>query len=70
MKRTPVTSPTVKSVGYDPAQQILEIEFSWGGAVYQYFGVTKEAHAALMSAVAIGEYLDKHIKNSHRYARV
>jgi hypothetical protein len=38
MERTPVTSTDILSVGYDPDQELLEVEFI-RGAVYQYSGV-------------------------------
>jgi hypothetical protein len=37
MEQIPVSSSTVKSVGYDEASAILRVEFKSGG-VYQYFG--------------------------------
>lgn len=40
MKRIPVSSSNLASVGYDEISQALEIEFLHGG-VYQYFGVSK-----------------------------
>jgi len=38
MKRQPVESSNLASVGYDAARQILEIEFNHGG-IYQYYDV-------------------------------
>jgi hypothetical protein len=42
MDRTPVSSSNLSSVGYDPDEQILEIEFN-GGRVYQYYDVPPSA---------------------------
>lgn len=61
MDRTPVISSNVKSVGYDPAAQLLEVEFMNGG-VYQYKGVPPEAHQELMEAGSIGSHLASNIK--------
>jgi len=38
MKRVPVRSSNLISVGYDSALRVLEAEFKHG-SVYQYFGV-------------------------------
>jgi hypothetical protein len=38
MLRTPVSSSALRSVGYDPQTQTLEIEFN-SAEVYQYFNV-------------------------------
>lgn len=35
MKRTPVASSSLRSLGYDAAQQVLEVEFA-SGALYRY----------------------------------
>ncbi len=41
MERQPVESSIVKSVGYDPETQTLEVELQTGG-VYQYDGIEPE----------------------------
>jgi hypothetical protein len=70
MNRTPVSSSNLKSVGYDAASQILEIEFNHGG-IYQYFDVPSGVYEALMSASSKGTYFDQNIKKSgYRYAKV
>jgi hypothetical protein len=61
MQRQPVKSSQIRSVGYDPAEQVLEIEFHSGG-VYRYFGVPTTVHTALLRARSRGKYFEAHIK--------
>jgi hypothetical protein len=46
VKRIPVQSSNVISIGYDPNTQTLEVAFSTG--VYQYAEVPPEVHLGLM----------------------
>jgi len=69
MQRQPVRSSHIKSIGYSPSQQMLEVEFK-DGKVYQYYGVPKKEYIAMMEAWSHGRYLEKHIKPKYRYARV
>lgn len=63
MQRTPVTSSNLRSIGYDPETQILEIEFLNGG-LYSYSGVPASVHASLMAASSHGSYFDTHVKKA------
>lgn len=69
MLRVPVISTNVRSVGYDPATAILEVEFH-GGGIYQYDGVPQRVHQGLMGAGSKGGYLDSHVKGVYRYRKV
>ena len=60
MKRQPVTSSNLASVGYDDAAQTLEVEFL-DGSIYQYFGVPSAAHSALLGAESVGTRDEKWI---------
>ena len=53
MKRTPVSSTLLNSIGYDADKQVLEVEFKNGG-LYTHSGVTEEEHENLMSAPSVG----------------
>ena len=55
MERTPVDSSNIISVGYDPEQQILEVEFK-GGAVYQYTFFPEEMWMEFEMAPSKGKY--------------
>lgn len=69
MKRQPVQSSNISSIGYDAASQTLEIEFLNGG-VYQYFDVPQNVYQGIMGASSHGEYLAQHIKGHYRYSKV
>jgi hypothetical protein len=63
MRREPVTSEAMRSVGYDPRRRILEIEFA-SGDVYRYRGVPPELHVDLMQAASHGEFFAHHIRDA------
>lgn len=69
MDRTPVTSSTVASVGYDPTTMTLEVEFH-NGSVYQYFDVPEAEYHGLINAESVGRYLHQNIKGVYRYTRM
>jgi len=69
MKRAPVDSSAVVSVGYDESQQILELEYI-DGDVYQYFDVPKAVHLALLDAPSIGQFVNAEIKGTFQYEKV
>ena len=70
MKRIPVESSSLSSVGYDSENAILEIEFKSGG-IYQYSGVPQDVYDSLMNAESKGKYFHQHIKNSgYPYSKV
>jgi hypothetical protein len=69
MNRTPVTSSSVASVGYDPNTMALEVEFR-NGSVYQYFDVPETTYQDLMSASSVGTYLNQTIRASYRCAQI
>jgi len=64
MERTPVKSSQLVSVGYDPTEHVLEIEFQDGG-IYHYFGVPPAVHSALMKAHSHGKYFNATIKGQY-----
>ena len=70
MDRTYVTSSNIASIGYDPEQMILEVEFL-NGSIYQYYDVPEALFEGIMSAESHGKYLNEHIKKGgYRYERV
>jgi len=58
MRRTPVDSKSIASIGYDPGRRELEIEFRDSGDVYRYFGVSAGENANFMAAESKGTYLN------------
>jgi hypothetical protein len=69
MQRQLVSSSNVKSIGYDPLNRILEVEFL-NGSIYHYLGVPSSTNASLMKAVSKGSYLSRHVKGVYSYRRV
>ena len=67
MQRVPVKSTSIKSIGYDEKEKILEIEFHTN-FVYQYFDVPVEVYEALVKAESKGKYYNINIKNKYQYA--
>lgn len=61
MKHTPVESSNVKSIGYDPESQTLEVAFASGG-IYRYANVPAVEHHNLMAASSKGGFLAARIK--------
>jgi hypothetical protein len=62
MRRVPVRSTTIASIGYLPAERELEIKFRASGDVYRYFDVPSEEYAAFMAAESKGTYLNQVFK--------
>jgi hypothetical protein len=69
MKRQPVKSTNVKSVGYDAEEKVLEVEFRSGG-VYQYAGVQPEMYADLLEAESIGRFVSQVVRAGRRGLRI
>ena len=69
MDRVPVSSSNLASVGYNPANSTLEVEFRNGG-IYQYFDVPAHEHEALIQASSHGTYFSANIRNTYRYAKL
>ena len=69
MRRVPVESSMLSSIGYDPVTETLEVEFV-SGEVCQYFGVSKETHERLMKADSKGGFMNGAIMGAFRYDRV
>jgi hypothetical protein len=69
MKREPVSSSSLVSVGYDTNRHILEVEFIHG-AVYQYFDVPLSAYQALLNADSRGRYFNANIRENYDYLQI
>ncbi len=69
MKRVPIESSDLVSIGYDPATSILEVEFQ-GGRVYQYRDVEPDIHAQFMKADSFGTFFFAHINGHYRYQKL
>lgn len=63
MERILVTSTTLRSVGYDPIDHLLELEFV-SGALYEYYDVPLDVYQGLKEAESHGQYFNYHIKQA------
>lgn len=67
--RVPVSSSNIKSVGYDPSEKTLAVEFS-DGSVYHYHNVEKDVHEGLISAKSVGSYFHTNVKKgSYKHSK-
>jgi len=58
--RKRVNASNIRSVGYDAAKQLLEIEFT-SGSIVQYSGVSPEVHRRFMSSPLPGSFFQDRI---------
>jgi hypothetical protein len=68
MDREQVSSSLLRSVGYDPDQQLLEVELQ-DGKIYRYTDVPEQTYQGLMNADSLGRYFNYNIRDFH-YDRV
>ncbi|UHQ98288.1 KTSC domain-containing protein (plasmid) [Natrinema zhouii] len=68
MDRESVSSSLLDSVGYDPDEQVLEVELQ-DGSVYQYIDVPEETYRGLMDTNSLGRYFNVHIRG-HSYHQI
>ena len=69
MTRTEVKSSHLKSVGYDPSTETLEIEF-YNDQVYQYQGVPARVFQAFLNQDSLGQFFSKFVKNKYKTKKV
>ena len=69
MQRQIVESTSIKSVGYDPEEEVLEVEFQ-SGRVYQYIGVPRDVYAGLLAARSKGRYFGEFVRLRYHYEKI
>lgn len=69
MERYNVASSNIRSVGYDPQTQTMEVEFM-NGTIYQYYGVPENIYDQMMGEQSKGRFLNTYIRNQYPYSRV
>jgi KTSC domain-containing protein len=69
MERKRVNASTIRSVGYDAGQQLLEIEFT-SGSIVQYSGVSSEVHRRFMGAPSPGSFFQDQIDENFPSKRI
>ena len=68
MERQEVTSTSIRSVGYDREDEILEIEFD-SGQVYDYYHIPEEVYQAFLDAESLGRYFQENIRDIFDYQK-
>lgn len=69
IKREPVTSSNVASIGYSRHLHALEIEFT-RGAIYRFLEVPPKVHRDLLAAESKGHFIAEKIRGKYRFVRV
>lgn len=69
MQRILVNSSDVVSVGYEPTQELMEVEFH-GGRIYQYQAVPQTLYEQFMHADSYGQFLFAHVNGRYRYKKL
>ncbi len=69
IKRTPVKSSNVSSVGYSRPLHALEIEFV-RGAVYRFLDVQPRIYRQLLAAESKGRFIAENLRGKYRFVRV
>lgn len=69
MERKRVNASKIRSVGYDPSSQTLEVEFS-SGAILQYGRVSAELHRRFMASPSANSFFEDNIEESFTAKRV
>lgn len=69
VKRQPVVSTNVASVGYSRQLHALEIEFV-RGAVYRYLDVQPRLYRRLLEADSKGRFIAENLRGKYRFVRV
>lgn len=69
MKRRPVQSSSIKTIGYDLPTGTLELEYV-SGDVYRYYDVPQPVYAGLLAAPSIGKFVNTQIKPCYEFKEV
>jgi hypothetical protein len=69
MKREPVKSSAIVSIGYEGASPTLEVEFV-SGTIYQYDDVEAKTYRQFMKASSKGRFFEMHIRDEYPCSRV
>ena len=69
IKRAPMDSSAVASVGYDATIRALDVEYA-GGAVYRYHPVPDRVYRQLLRAESKGRFVNAHIRDAYPFRRI
>ena len=56
----------MRSIGYEAARGVLEIEFQ-SGAVYEYLDVPESVYSAFQQAESKGQYFNREIRDEYQH---
>jgi hypothetical protein len=70
MKRKPIVSSVLQSIGYSAETMTLEVEFAGQKEIYQYHGVSKKIFDALIEAPSHGKYFNANVKDHYKFSKV
>ena len=68
--RKSVSSSIISSIGYDPSNGTLEIQFNQDGGVWHYFDVPKSVWNEFKKSSSHGKYFLANINNQYPQAKV
>ena len=69
MERKKVNSSSIRAVGYDERNRVLEVEFN-DGRINEYSGVSQEIYRRLMSSPSLVSYFRDNIDESFTARRI
>lgn len=69
MERKRVNASNIRSVGYDAAGQVLEVECS-NGSICQYSGVSPEVYRRFINAPSPGSFFQDQIEENFPGKRI
>jgi len=69
MRVTTVSSTTLATVVYDEAREVMQLEFR-RRAIYQYGGVPRAVHEALLGAPSKGRFFNRAIRGRFPFCRL
>ncbi|WP_225771086.1 KTSC domain-containing protein [Inquilinus sp. Marseille-Q2685] len=69
IRRAPLESSAVHSVGYDPRTKALDVEYA-GGAVYRYYPVPDRVYRQLLQAESKGRFVNSRIRDAYPFRRI
>ena len=69
MEMIPLKSSNLAAAGYDPATQVLRVQFK-NGSIYDYSQVPPDVANALFSANSAGQYLHQRIKGQYEHTLI
>jgi hypothetical protein len=69
IKRVPVESTALATVGYSKRLRVLEIEFR-NGAIYRYLDVAPDVYDAFLQARSKARFYDENIRHKYRSLHV